>query len=548
MTKHNILRKEYTLNTKEYQLKLPLELDVCIPANDCVRLISQFVEEMDLAALYDTYERMPSEKYASPEIMLKIMLYAYHERKDISSRTIEKNCKRDINYMYLLEGRQAPDHSAIARFRKDHFGKCADLFLSQMTRMLLELEQITKTEVFIDGTKIEASANKYTFVWKKAVTKHQARLLQKTALLVGEIIGRYEMKPLWQKQVKKHHVKQLLKRLKVKAKEEEIEFVSGRGCRKDQLQKDIEDLESALIKISEYDMKLHRCGNRNSYSKTDPDATFMHMKDDHMLNGQLKPAYNIQHAVNSGFIVAAGVFPNPTDVLTLKPFVKQMEDSLNFSFKRIVADAGYESEENLVFLRDKGIEAYIKPTNYEQIGTKKFEKEMGRKENMKYDREGDFYLCHNGKKVEKVGEKTRKTASGYLRTETHYACSECGGCPHKEKCLAGKNWKKPLEERYKKLTVSRLFEELRKEEYRLIDSEEGKKLRMNRSIQAEGGFADIKGDSGFTRFLCRGTENVLAEYVLYAMAHNLGWLHSRIQNAKLELHLYELKEDEKKAA
>ena len=548
MTKHNILRKEYTLNTREYQLKLPLELDVCIPANDCVRLISQFVEEMDLAALYDTYERMPSGKYASPEIMLKLMLYAYHERKDISSRTIEKNCKRDINYMYLLEGRQAPDHSAIARFRTEHFGKCADRFLSQMTQMLLDLEQITKTEVFIDGTKIEASANKYTFVWKKAVTKHQARLLQKTALLVGEIIGRHEVKPLWKKQVKKHHVKKLLKRLKLKAKEEGLTFVSGRGCRKEQLQKDIEDLEYALIKIKEYDMKLYRCGNRNSYSKTDPDATFMHMKDDHMLNGQLKPAYNIQHAVNSGFIVAAGVFPNPTDVLTLKPFWNRMEKSLNFSFERMVADAGYESEENLVFLKDKGIEAYIKPANYEQTGTKKFEKEIGRKENMKYDKEGDFYLCHNGKKVEKVGVKTRKTASGYLREETHYACSECSGCPYKEKCLAGKNWKKPPEERYKKLTVSRLFEELREEEYRLINSEEGKKLRMNRSIQAEGGFADIKGDSGFTRFLCRGTDNVFAEYVLYAMAHNLGWLHSRIQNEKLDVHLYELKEDEKKSA
>ena len=110
MIKNNLLRKQYTLNETNYQLKIPMELDACIPANDCVRLIRQFVEEMDLTALYATYERMPSEKYASPEIMLKIMLYAYHERKDVSSRTIEKNCKRDINYMYLLEGRKAPDH------------------------------------------------------------------------------------------------------------------------------------------------------------------------------------------------------------------------------------------------------------------------------------------------------------------------------------------------------------------------------------------------------------------------------------------------------
>ena len=114
--------------------------------------------------------------------------------------------------------------------------------------------------------------------------------------------------------------------------------------------------------------------------------------------------------------------------------------------------------------------------------------------------------------------------------------------------MSGNNWKKPLEKRYKKLTVSRVFEELREEEYRRINSEEGKTLRMNRSIQAEGSFADIKGDCGFTRFLCRGNENVLAEYVLFAMAHNLGWLHSRIQNDKLNLHLYELKEDTEKAA
>lgn len=525
-----------------------MELDASIAANDPVRLISQFVEEMDLAALYDTYDRMPSEKYASPEIMLKIMLYAYHERTDISSRTIEKNCKRDLNYMYLLEGRRAPDHAAIARFRTKHFAKCAEQFLSQMAQMLLELDQITQTEVFIDGTKIEASANKYTFVWKKAVTKHQSRALQKTALLVGEIIERYGLKPLWKKQVKKKHVKQLLKKLRALAEESELKFVSGRGNRKDPLQRDIEDLEAALKKLKEYEMKLYRCGNRNSYSKTDQDATFMHMKDDHMRNGQLKPAYNIQHAVNSGFIVAAGIFPNPTDVLTLKPFTQQMEQSLGFQFDRIVCDAGYESEENLVYLKEKKIEAYIKPSNYEQLGTRKFAKEIGKKENMTYEKEGDFYICHNGKKVEKVKVTSRATASGYCREETQYVCRQCRGCPYKEKCLSGKNWKKPMEERYKTLTVSKRFEELRKEEYRLINSKEGKKLRMNRSIQAEGCFGDIKGDSGFTRFLCRGTNHVYAEYVLYAMAHNLGWLHSRIQKDWLDLHLYELKDAEKDAA
>ena len=147
------------------------------------------------------------------------------------------------------------------------------------------------------------------------------------------------------------------------------------------------------MKIKEYETKLHRCGRRNSYSKTDHDATFMHMKDDHMMNGQLKPAFNVQHAVNSGFIVAVGIYPNPTDVLTLKPFVESMETNLRMRFDRIVADAGYESEENLVYLKEKKIEAYIKPGNYEQLGTKKFAKQIGRKENMRYDKENDCYIC-----------------------------------------------------------------------------------------------------------------------------------------------------------
>lgn len=542
MTKHINLQKNYTEFSGGYQLKLPLNIETIIPENDSVRLLSQFVEEMDLTALYDTYERLPSENHVSPENLLKIILYAYHERKDISSRLIEKNCRRDINYMYLLEGKPAPDHATIARFRTKHFAKCSQQILSNMTELLHALGQVTDTEVFIDGTKIEASANKYTFVWKKSVTKHQARLLQKTALLVGDIIERYEFKPLWQKEVRKKDVKKLLKKLHVLAADEHLEFVSGRGHRKEQLQKDIEDLQTALDKMKEYETKLHLCGERNSYSKTDHDATFMHMKEDHMMNGQLKPAYNLQHAVNSGFIVGVGIYPNPTDVLTLKPFLEYLDAALTFKFERLVADAGYESEENLKDTERRKIAAYIKPANYEQLGTKKFAAQIGKKENMTYDAEEDCYICHNGKKIKKTKVRTVKTASGYQREETHYHCSECDGCPYREKCMPGKNWKKPVEQRYKHLTVSKEFERLRKLEYELINSDEGKMLRMNRSIQAEGSFADIKGDSGFTRYLCRGEENVLAESILYAMAHNLGWLHTRIQNDQLALHLYKLKD------
>ena len=537
-----ILHKEYTMNDNNYQLRIPMNVDVFIAKDDCVRLISQFVEEMDLTALYRTYERLPAKKYATPTIMLKILIYAYHERIGISSRVIEKNCHRDVNYLYLLEDKIAPDHSAIARFRTEHFAKCAVELQNQMTELFYQLGQITDTEVFIDGTKIEANANKYTFVWKKSATKHQLKHLQKVALAVGEIIQRYGFPDLVNKIVKKKDVKKLYGKLKDLARGKDIAFVSGRGHRKEQIQRDIEFLKESIEKMKEYETKLHICGKRNSYSKTDHDATFMHMKDDHMMNGQLKPGYNLQHAVNSGFIVKSAIFPNPTDVLTFKPFMEELENSFSFKFKRVVADAGYESEENLKYLEEKGIEAYIKPANYEQIGTKKFAKQIGKKENMEYDDEKDCYICKNGKEVRKTNVRFQKTASGYLREETTYHCNQCDGCPYRKQCMSGTNWKKPLEKRYKNLRVSKEFERLRAQEYELINSEEGKMLRMNRSIQVEGSFGDIKGDSSFTRYLCRGTENVIAESILFAIAHNLGWLHSRIQNDKLDQHLYALKE------
>lgn len=372
--------------------------------------------------------------------------------------------------------------------------------------------------------------------------------MQKTTLLVGDIIGRHGMKPPWGKLVRKKHVKKLLKRLRKKAREEDLEFVSGRGHRKGRLQKDIEALEASLEKLKEYERKLHVCGERNSYSKTDPDATFLHMKGDHMKNGQLKPGYNLRHAVNSGYVVMVGIFPNPGDTLTLEPFLEQLGQSLGLRFERLVADSGYESEENLKHLEEKGMEAHIKPANYGQRKTKDFAKDIGKKENMEYNAGKDCYICNNGKPIKPIGEKKRKTASGYIRTETQYHCEDCGGCPYREPCMPGKNWKEPLEQRYKNLTVSKEFERLRVESQARIQTEEGKKLRMNRSIQVEGSFWDIKADSGFTRFLCRGTEAAFAESALFAMAHNLGWLHSRIQNDKLGGHLYALKKDTEETA
>ena len=221
-----------------------------IPSNDSVRLLSQFIEEMDLEDLYSTYSRI-RENQVSPTTLLKIMIYGYMN-KLYSSRDLENACLRDINFMFLLEGASAPDHSTFARFRTLHFAPCAEKILARMTNFLYDIGEISGESIFIDGTKIEAYANKYTFVWKKAVTKNMAKLLDKIADLVQECEQLYGIKLIYKNIVKMKHVKRLRKKLYAIKESECIEFVHGSGKRKNTIQKSIEKLEEYLSKFKEY--------------------------------------------------------------------------------------------------------------------------------------------------------------------------------------------------------------------------------------------------------------------------------------------------------
>lgn len=528
--------KNYTTNEKCFQLQIPMNLNIIIPDNDSVRLLSQFVEEMDLTCLYETYSLL-KENRVTPRQMLKLLLYAYFDGK-YTSRAIELACNRDINYMYLPEGKASPDHATIARFRSLHFAPCAKQLLANCTEMLLELGELSGQNIFIDGTKIEANANKYTFVWKRAVTRNQEKLGIKMAALVQECVEAYALKPVWHGRVKIKTLKSLRKKLYAIKDREGIEFVFGKGTRKSPLQRHIEQLEFFLEKAKEYNQKIHHCKGRNSYSRTDRDATFMRMKEDAMKNGQLKPAYNLQHGVDAEYIVWLQTMPNPTDNRTLIPFLEDMKKNLAFQYTNIVADAGYESEENYSYLQEQGQLAFIKPSNYEISKTRKYQHDISNRDNMVYDREQDCYHCSQGHRLTAERILYRKNRSGYTSEKTIYRCKECSGCPVKENCIKGNHWKKPEEERFKTLEVSRKFEEQRAASLERITSKQGILLRINRSIQAEGSFAEMKWDRGFRRFLCRGNSNVYAECVLLAISHNIGKLHNKIQQEKTGTYLF----------
>ena len=318
-------------------------------------------------------------------------------------------------------------------------------------------------------------------------------------------------------------------------------FVHGIGKRKTPLQKSIETLESYLNRLKKYNQQIHICAERNSYSKTDHDATFMRMKEDAMGNGQLKPAYNLQHGVDSEYITWLTIGPQPTDTTTLIPFLKDAQEHLKFKYKNITADAGYETEENYLFLEANGQLSYIKPANYEISKTRKYKNDIGKIENMEYDVKKDIYTCRNGEKLGVDHIRHSKSKTGYVSEKTIYKCEDCNGCPYKSECIKGNNCKTPLEERTKTLQVAKTFLKHRKEDLDRILSEEGILFRTNRSIQAEGSFGDLKQDMQFRRYLSKGNANVLAESTLLAMARNINKLHNKIQNGRTGTHLFPIK-------
>ena len=530
---------DYTTFNRNYQIKLPLNIELSVPASDPVRLLSAFVEGMDLSDLYKTYDRIRKNQ-ATPRQMLKIVLYAAMSRL-YSSRDIESACRRDINFMYLLEGMPAPDHATIARFISLHFSECSKEILAGMSEALYAMGELSGKSIFIDGTKIESVANKYTFVWKKAVTKSQAKLLEKIERFTAECEDLYGIRIVYNDKIDIGTLKRLRKELMKIGDEEGIVFVKGAGHRKSRLQKTVEELDEYMRRLSDYKEKLETLGTRNSCSKTDPDATFMRMKEDAMRNGQLKPAYNIQHGVDSEYITWVDISAHPTDTRTLIPLLKDMEKHLSFKYTEIVADAGYESEENYAFLEGNGQLSFIKPTNYEISKTRRYRKDISRAENMAYDKERDLYICHAGKELPVLYERNPKNESGYRRKITIYGCSDCGGCPYKSDCIHGNNCNTPMEERNKTIQVSKKMLEYRKKDLERITGEYGTLLRVNRSIQAEGSFADVKEDMNFRRYLYRGKKNALAQSIILAMGRNISKLHFRIQAGRTGLHLFELK-------
>ncbi len=481
-----------------------------IPKDAPVRLTDAQLEELDYRKLYRAFSSKGRNPVTDPRVLFKVLAYA-NQIHVYSARQIEDACRNRIDMIWLLDGEPAPDHCTIARFKQRCAEEIEDLFY-QYAKQLEEQGETDHEVVFIDGTKLESRAGRYTFCWRGTVEKNLAKVQEKVEQQTG-------IKTLAGLQARLNKTRPDV-------------FSAGKGRRKSPEQKEWEALDALRERWERYEESLRIMGeDRNSYSKTDPDATFMRMKEDHMRNGQLKPGYNVQIGVNSEYITGIEVFSNRTDYGTLEPFLREMQKRHGKKYEKVTADAGYESLDNYLYLEENGQLSFIKPQNHEEKRTKKFQSQIGRAENMAYDAETDTYTCAMGKTLFMYRESKDKYSKHNV-TVSHYRCEDCKGCPRRNECCKATDAEKP-----KEIRIRKQYEERRAASEANIMTEEGIRLRMCRSIQVEGAFGLLKNDFGFRRFLTRGKRNVRTELFLLGIGFNLKKLWKKQQTGRLQTHL-----------
>ena len=500
--------KDYTMD----QLQLPLSFEDIIPENHLVRVVNSIVDSLDLAPLYDRYKDGGCPAY-HPRMMLKVMIYSYSQ-KTYSSRMIAKALRENINFMWLAAGNQ-PDFRTVNRFRLVMKDVIEDVFY-EVVKLLIERKYIKLQNYFLDGTKIEANANKYTFVWNKSVKNYDRKLDEKIKNHLREIdrIVAEENSIYLDEDLEEKGDDSRITAQQVAAVVESIDRKLEESPKNRTLRKTSREFKKDILpRKQKYEASFEIFSGRNSYSKTDHDATFMRMKEDAMLNGQLKPGYNIQIGTENRYIVGYTIHPNPTDTKTMIPHLEHLEAKLGRLPENIVADSGYGSEENYEYLDEKKLGSYVKYNKFHWEKKKKNRENPYLAENLPYDPGTDSYTCRNGKRLLHTGNRKYVTEAGYETRRDYYRCEDCSGCLYCEEC---KKTEGP-----RTIRVSHRLNELKKKANENLCSEKGLELRSQRVVEVEQTFGRIKGCWSFRRFLLRGKDKVKIEWGLLAIAHNI---------------------------
>ena len=492
-------------DNRKQNLLLPPSLDELVPENHMVRVVDAVIDRLDISDILSTYRGGGNSAF-NPKMMLKVLVFAYLSNV-YSSRRIEELLRRDIYFMWLA-GMKRPDFRTINYYRGKRLKEGFDTVFTQVVRLLHEEGFVSLKVQYIDGTKIESVANKYTFVWRGSVEKYDARLKAKTEALLRQIEQNHAIEN------QENPVPEELTAEEVTKRVERIkEKVDADNLGKEE-RKALKQIETDSVpRMNRYREQLETMGSRNSYSKTDPDATFMRMKEDAMLNGQLKPGYNIQISTENQFITNFGIYQRPTDTLTMISYLESFKARYGMQSEEIVADSGYGSEENYEYMFSNGMTPYVKYNMFHVEQRRGYRNNPFRVSNLFYNPDDDFYVCPMGQKLKFIRQEKRYTASGYQQTVSVYRACRCEGCPLRGQCHKSK--------RDRQIEVNHTLDDYKARARELLTSEQGIKHRSNRPIEPEAVFGQIKECGRFRRLRLKGLTGAKIDFGLKALAHNL---------------------------
>lgn len=494
-------------------LLFPQRIDRDIPKDDPVRILKSVIESLDLSGFKKLYHERGRSPY-HPKMMLMVILYSYMNNV-YSCRKIEKLLYRDIYYIWL-SGYQKPDFATINRFRNRVKNEIGHIF-TLLVLILVEKGFVTLEVEYLDGTKIESKANKYTFVWRKSVERNREKLLEKIRVLLQQIneqmaqdkaadVDTLELTPQTLCEISKEFKEALGSAPEAKTKEEKA---AQRGKNKM-----FKELERHGEKLAEYNSRLEQMEGRNSISKTDPSATFMRMKEDAMCNGQTKPGYNLQISSENQFITDFALFPNPTDTLTFIPFLGSFPGRYGRFPKRVVADSGYGSEENYRFMDEAGIEGFVKYNRFHLEHRPRYKPDTFHPDSLYYNEEGDYYICPMGQRMSRTGTLQTRTEGGYISQSACYRAIRCKGCPLRCLCYKAKANQRTIR-------VNHQLNAYKRKACELLTSEEGIKERGRRCIEPEAVFGQMKSNMAYRRFRHMGKDKVVMDFTFFAIAFNI---------------------------
>jgi transposase len=491
-------------------MAIPPTFDELIPAEHPVRVVNQIIDEIDLDPLLKRYKSKGCSSY-HPRMLLKVLVYGYLCNV-YSSRKMESAVKENIYFMWL-SGMERPDHNTINRFRTERLKGVIKKVFTQVVVLMAESGHVDLQRVYTDGTKIEANANRYTFVWGKRIKRSREQISKQLEDLwdYTQKIAAEELQDTTPTSFEKLDPEEVRKTV---AQIDEALKKKGAPIDKKVKQKISYAKKNWPSNLERYQEQEKILGSRNSYSKTDPDATFMRMKEDHMKNGQLKPAYNVQISTHDQIIANYSIHQNPTDTNTLKPHLESYKKQYGFFPKELTADAGYGSEENYEYLESNKVEAYVK---YNYFDKEQREKEKAKPvfhpENLYYNKEENCYYCPMGQKMRFIGNYIEKTEAGYERTLSKYQAQNCQGCPIRGVCHKSQ-YNRTIETSHRLNELKTLARE------RLL-SEKGLEHRSKRPVDVEPVFGILKHNKKFRQFMLRGIDKVNIEFGLLAIAHNI---------------------------